>query len=108
MNDMENDIGTAIMRLRAAFARHRVPAPDFLEYEDAEKAEQARQMLRHALGPTHWTMNQQASPFGEICFSGMTLRFEPKIMDRGNGPELDDGIEGRVFYDGPLIGRTRP
>ncbi len=101
MTDMENEIGTALVRLRQVFAKHNLPCPDVLEYSDTTKAYQSLQALRHQTGPMAWGMRSDASPVGELCLAGITLRFDPKYIERpGTGPELDDGVSGRVFPDG--------
>jgi len=101
MKDMENKIGTALMRLRAAFAKYGVPCPDFLVYDDTAKAYRAMQMLRHGLGPAAWGMRSDASPVGECVIGSFTIRFEPQTIERpGTGAELDDGVSRRVFFDG--------
>lgn len=100
MDDIENDIGTALMRLRQAFARHRIPCPDVLEYSDGSKAYKAMIPLRHALGPANWGMMQSSGTVGEASLAGFSLRFEPrKIEYPGTGEQLDDGVSGRVFYN---------
>lgn len=106
MTDLENDIGTAFMRLRAAFAKHNVPCPDFLHYEDTEKAYQALQALRRGLGPVSWAMRPDGSPLGEVQIAGFTLQFAARSVERpGTGEELDDGISGRVFFEDRHNGR---
>ena len=100
MTDVENDIGTALMRLRQAFAKHDIPCPDVLEYSDGAKAYKAMIPLRHSIGPAHWGMTNKANPVGEVSLAGFSLRFEPrKIEYPGTGEELDDGVSGRVFRD---------
>lgn len=102
MDDVENDIGTALMRLRSAFAKHGIPCPDVLEYSDAAKAYEALPPLRAALGPAFWVMDARAKPYGEASIAGFTMRFEARAIERpGSGSELDDGVSGRVFWDGP-------
>lgn len=98
MNDVENDIGTALLRLRQAFAKHNIPCPDVLEYSDSAKAYKAMVPLRHGLGPAAWGMTSSASPIGEASLAGFTLRFEVrKVEYPGTGQELDDGVSGRIF-----------
>lgn len=100
MTDLENDIGTALMRLRTAFAKHGVPCPDVLEYSDQRKAYEAMVPLRHGLGPTNWVMDGDANPFGEAMLAGFKLRMEARKIERpGTGAELDDGVSGRIFRD---------
>lgn len=100
MDDTINDIGTALMRLRAAFAKHNIPCPDVLEYSDQDKAYKAVSMLRRAVGPAQWVMCEDAKPYGEACLAGFTLRMEARTIERpGSGQELDDGLSGRVFRD---------
>lgn len=100
MNEIENDIGTALMRLRQVFARHHIPCPDVLGYSENEKAYDALIPLRHAIGPTFWAMDMEALPLGEVSMAGFTLRFNAKKIERpGTGEELDDGVSGRIFRD---------
>ena len=100
MTEAENDIGTALMRLRQAFARHGIPCPDVLEYSDQEKAYRAMAPLRHALGPHVWAMDASARSYGEAMLAGFTLRMEARKIERpGTGVDLDDGMSGRVFRD---------
>lgn len=100
MGDIENDIGTALMKLRFAFRKHDIPAPDVLEYTNQKAAYDAISRLRRALGPTSWAMTSDAQPYGEACVAGFTLRFEARLVERpGTGTELDDGISGRVWRD---------
>lgn len=103
MSDAANDIATALMRLRQAFARHNIPCPDVLEWSDAGKAYKAIPALRHAVSQATWTMDTASRPYGEMSLAGFTVRFEARKIERpGTGEELDDGISGRVFWDGPL------
>jgi len=98
MDDIENDIGTALIRLRQAFAKHKIPCPDILEYSDGAKAYKAIIPLRHGLGPANWGMMSSAAPVGEASLAGFTLRFEPKKVEYPRtGVELDNGISGRIF-----------
>jgi hypothetical protein len=100
MDDIENDIGTALMRLRQAFGKHGIPCPDVLEYSDGAKAYKAMAPLRHALGPANWGMTSASNPVGEVSLAGFSLRFEPrKIEYPGTGQQLDDGVSGRIFKD---------
>jgi hypothetical protein len=100
VTDLENDIGTALTRLRYAFAKHGVPCPDVLEYSDCRKGYDAMVRLRHGLGPVNWVMDGDANPFGEAILVGFKLRTEARKIERpGTGEELDDGISGRVFRD---------
>ena len=98
MADLENDIGTALMRLRTAFAKHDVPCPDVLEYSDYRKGYDAMVKLRHGLGPMDWVMDGDANPFGEAMLAGFKLRTEARKIERpGTGEELDDGVSGRIY-----------
>lgn len=100
MDEIENDIGTALMRLRAVFAKHKIPAPDVLEYSNQKAAYAAIPPLRHAIGPTCWAMACDATPLGEVSLAGFTLRFQARQIERpGTGAELDDGITGRAFWE---------
>lgn len=100
MQEVENDIGTALMRLRQAFARHNIPCPDVLEYSNQEKAYAALAPLRHAIGPANWGMTPAANTLGEVSLAGFSLRFEPKSIEwPGTGEQLDDGVSGRVYKD---------
>lgn len=101
MTDFENDIGTALMRLRAAFAKHDVPCPDLLQYSDPEKALEAIRHARHMLGPNNWAMTKTGAAMGEYLIAGFSLLYKPQLIERpGTGMELDDGITYRVFSDG--------
>lgn len=107
MDDVLNDIGTALMRLRAAFAKHNIPCPDVLEYSDTDKAYPAFQALRRstAAHDPNWVMDQTAKPYAESSLVGFTLRFEARSIERpGTGVELDDGVTARVFMDRPPFG----
>lgn len=100
MTEIENDIGTALMKLRNAFAKHSIPCPDVLEYSDQGKAYRAIPELRHALSHHVWVMGKDAKPYGEASLAGFTLRMEAREVERpGTGVELDDGISGRIFQD---------
>lgn len=103
-DEATNDICTALMRLRQAFAMHNIPCPDVLEWSDAEKAYKAIPALRHAVSHATWAMGQTGSPYGEMSLAGFTVRFEARKIERpGTGTELDDCISGRIFWDGPPL-----
>ena len=96
MTDLENDIGTALMDLRAAFAWHGVPCPDVLEYLDQAKGYEAAKTLRKSLGPTLWAIGPDAKPWAEVSFAGFTIGFEAKFIERrGSGANLYDPIPKR-------------
>lgn len=94
------DICTALIRVRAAFAKHNIPCPDILSYESQRKAYEGMRAVRMAIGPTIWAMDQDAKPYGECALAGFTIRFEAQMIERpGTGAELDDGLSGRIFMD---------
>lgn len=105
-NEAANDICTALMRLRQAFAMHNIPCPDVLEWSDAAKAYDAIPRLRSAMSQVTWAMDSKASSYGEMSLAGFTVRFEARRIEHpGTGDQLDDGISNRVFGDGD-IGET--
>jgi hypothetical protein len=99
---LTQDVARALYGLRTAFAKHNIPCPDVLEYSDPQKAYQAIAPLRVSLSynATQWVMTPDAKPWAEMSLEGFTVRFEPRKIERpGTGGELDNGIDGRIFYD---------
>lgn len=93
------DIEMALFRLRQAFARHKIPLPDVLEYTDSRRGYEASMSLRLAARQhTNFAMDSSARPFIELSLAGFTVRFEArKIEHPGTGVELDDGETRHVF-----------
>lgn len=100
MEEAHRDIGNALMQLRVAYAKHRIPCPDVFEYSDPEKACDALVMLRGMVGPNFWVMDDKAARYGTVSICGFTMRFEPKHIEQPvTGLELYEGIFSRIFKD---------
>ena len=101
MSDAMKDIEAALFDLRQAFAKHKIPLPDVLEYSDSRKGYDASMRLRLASKQNaNWVMDQSAKPYAEMSLAGYTVRFEARKVERpGTGAELDDGESGYIFRD---------
>ena len=100
MDDLTNDIGTAIMRLRNAFAKHNIPAPDILEWSDGKKGFDAAVALRRVLEANHYTLSASGDTKANALVAGMTLRWEPREMSYPSEDyRLHDGTDLRAYKD---------
>ena len=86
MADMGTDIYFALMNVRAAFEEHNVPCPDFLLYDDPDKAYRAMRILYEEGVAVRETMIGAGAPH-DAQIGPFTLRFFPQIFERA----------GRVF-----------